>query len=383
MAKPHSIVGFLLLVFAFSSVAASPTKSKSVGIYELKKGNFSLKLTNWGVTVMSVILPDAKGNLADVALGFDTVAQYHNLDTNPLLISSATNANFGGVIYTIAGGRIGFSSVIWTVKDQKRGNYPSITFTYRSFDGEQGFPGDVDVSVTYKIVGDYDLSLTMKAKALNKPTPISLGHHIYWNLGGHNSGDILSNTLQIFASHYTPVDKFLIPTGEIAPVKGTPYDFLQPDTIGRRIDQIPPGYDINYAIDGEKEKLKKVAYLKDYKSGRALMLWATAPGMQLYTSNWLKVVGKGGYEYQPHAAVCLETLGFPDSVNHPNFPSQIVNPGEVKWCLGISSFQADKMFLDSLQQEFGAGITRSHFLLRTTPNLDLLCKAGLLVIELG
>ncbi|KAL5992179.1 hypothetical protein ACLOJK_013094 [Asimina triloba] len=195
---------------------------------------------------------------------------------------------------------------------------------------QAGFPGDLDVSVTYKIVGDYDLKVLMRAKALNKATPVNLAQHTYWNLGGHNSGDILSNTLQLFASRYTPVDKSLIPTGKILPVKGTPFDFLDAHTIGHNIGQLAGGYDINYALDpqGLSGKLKKVAYLKDSKSGRALELWANAPGVQLYTSNSLTAVGKGGFEYKPHAAVCLETQGFPDSVNHPNFPSQIVKPGK-------------------------------------------------------
>lgn len=176
------------------------------------------------------------------------------------------------------------------------------------------------------------MSVTMKAKALNKPTPVNLAQHAYWNLGGHDSGDILSNTLHLFASHYTPVDSSLIPTGQITPVHSTPYDFLQPHTIGSRIGKLPGGYDINYVLDvgADRHGMKKAAVLKDGKSGRVMELWTNAPGVQLYTSNSLKgVVGKGGYVYEPHAAVCLETQGFPDSVNHPNFPSQIVNPGEI------------------------------------------------------
>lgn len=177
------------------------------------------------------------------------------------------------------------------------------------------------------------MSVTMKAKARNKATAVNLAQHTYWNLGGHDSGDILSNTLQLFSSHYTPVDSSLIPTGQIAPVRATPYDFLEPHTIGSRIGKLPTGYDINYVLDvglADRHGMKKAAVVKDGKSGRVMELWTNAPGMQLYTSNSLKgVVGKGGYVYEPHGAVCLETQGFPDSVNHPNFPSQIVYPGEV------------------------------------------------------
>ncbi|XP_058084217.1 uncharacterized protein LOC131231885 [Magnolia sinica] len=348
MAKAHLMVGLFIFAFALIDLSVATIPKKSVGVYELKKGNFSVKVTNWGAIVISVILPDSKGNLADVALGYDTVAQYLN-DTTYFgaIVGRVANRIAGaqfslnGTRYRLVpnegknmlhGGHRGFSKVIWTVKDQKHGKFPYITFTYHSFDGEQGFPGDLDVSVTYKLVGDYDMSVIMKAKARNKPTPVNLAQHTYWNLDGHDSGDILSNTVQLFASHYTPVDKALIPTGQIIPVNGTPYDFLQPDTIGRRISDLPNGYDINYVIDsmGQNGNMKKVAYLKDGKSGRAMELWTNAPGLQFYTSNSLKgVVGKGGYVYGPHGAVCLETQGFPDSVNHPNFPSQIVNPGKV------------------------------------------------------
>jgi aldose 1-epimerase len=191
-----------------------------------------------------------------------------------------------------------------------------------------GFPGDLHVIVGYKLLGDNKLRITMKAKALNKATPVNLVNHAYWNLGGHNSGDILSEEIQIFASHYTPVDSQLIPTGEIVTVKGTPYDFLKPNTIGSKINKLTNGYDINYALDGSgNDKLKKVAIVRDKKSGRMMEILTNQPGVQFYTSNTLYQKGKGGFVYEPYAALCLETQGFPDSVNHPNFPSQIVNPG--------------------------------------------------------
>lgn len=193
-----------------------------------------------------------------------------------------------------------------------------------------GFPGDLYVTVGYTLVGDKQLRVTMKAKALNKATPVNLAQHTYWNLGGHNSGDILSEEIQIFASYFTPVDSQLIPTGHIVSVKGTPYDFLKPHTVGGRIDKLPHGYDINYVLEaGSGNKMKKVAVVHDKKSGIVMKLTTNQPGVQFYTANSLKnVKGKGGFVYQPHAAVCLETQAFPDSVNHPSFPSTIVNPGE-------------------------------------------------------
>ena len=188
------------------------------------------------------------------------------------------------------------------------------------------------MTVTYSLVGKYKLSVKMEAKAKNKATPVNLAQHTYWNLGGHDSGDILSEKIRIFASYITPTNKDLIPTGKIVSVKGTPYDFCQPRVIKSKIDELPNAYDINYVLDGEKgKKMKVAAIVWDEKSGRSMKLETNAPGVQFYTaSNLLTgVKGKGGFVYREHAGLCLETQGFPDSVNHPNFPSQIVNPGQI------------------------------------------------------
>ncbi|KAL6520366.1 hypothetical protein OROMI_032546 [Orobanche minor] len=245
------------------------------------------------------------------------------------------NANEGTNM--LHGGKKGFSQVAWKLKGYRKcggpRRSPYITFTYHSVDGEEGFPGDVLVSVTYVILDPYGFTVNMKAEALNKPTPISLAQHTYWNLGGHDSGDILSDQLKIFGSRMTPVGEKLIPTGEIVPVKSTPYDFLEVREINGQMKQLPEGsrgYDINYVVDnvyGMKDNY--AAYLYNEKSGREMRLWAGAPGLQLYTANYINgVKGKGGFVYQPHAALCLESQGFPDAVNHPNFPSQIVYPGQ-------------------------------------------------------
>lgn len=201
---------------------------------------------------------------------------------------------------------------------------------------ETGFPGDVIAYVTYALVEPFTLRVSMKAKAFKKATPINLAQHAYWNLGGHNSGDVLSDELQIFASHITPVDSQHIPTGEITSVKKTPYDFTKPCFIKGPIKELPNGsrgFDMNYVVDkplGSRRSLKPIGVVYNKKSGRVMKISATAPGVQLYTGNYVDYVkGKGGYVYESHAGVCLETQGFPDSVNHPNFPSQIVNPGEV------------------------------------------------------
>lgn len=170
----------------------------------------------------------------------------------------------------------------------------------------------------------------MKAKALNKATPVNLLNHAYWNLGNHNNGNILNEVVQIFGSEVTLFDDNLIPTGKFASVKGTPYDFLEPHTVGERINQLAKtnGYNTNYVLDGAKGKETKLgAIVVDNKSGRVMKLFTNAPGLQFYTANFVKnEKGKGGFVYQPRSALCLESQAFPDSVNHPNFPSTIVTP---------------------------------------------------------
>ncbi|MBA0801814.1 hypothetical protein Gohar_012158, partial [Gossypium harknessii] len=224
-------------------------------------------------------------------------------------------------------GSKGFSDVIWTVKSYKKHSH--VTFSYESFDGEEGFPGNLSVSVTYMLLHKNKLAVKMMAKPLNKPTPVNLALHTYWNLGGHNSGDIMSHTLKLFGSKITPVDSELIPTGEIVPVRKTPYDFRRPREIGSKFDQLPHGYDINYVLHKSRRSrhLRKVAVVVESKCGRKMELWTNMPGVQFYTSNMLKnEKGKNGTVYGKHAGFCLETQGFPDAVNHPNFPSQIVKP---------------------------------------------------------
>lgn len=177
-----------------------------------------------------------------------------------------------------------------------------------------------------------ELKLEMEAAPLNKATPISLAQHTYWNLAGHDSGDVLAHSIQIRGSQITPVDQISIPTGEFMQVSGTPFDFLTEAEIGERIGQVPGGYDHNYVLDDSREVksgLRHVAKVTDPSSFRVLNIWADAPGVQFYTGNFLHgIVGKGGAVYGKHAGLCLETQGFPNAVNQPNFPSVIVHPGE-------------------------------------------------------
>nr|GLL26620.1 aldose 1-epimerase-like [Ipomoea trifida] len=331
------------LSFALAGLVAS--RHEEVEFYLIKKGDFSVKLTNYGARVASVILPDKNGKLIDIVLGYDTTQEYQHDGSNfGAIVGRVANRIGGaqftlnGILYkldandgnnTLHGGRKGFSNVVWKVKTHKE-SY--ITFTYHSPDGDQGFPGDVIAQVTYTLKQNpYKLIVKMNAKALNKPTPVNLAQHNYWNLGGHDSGDILSETLQIFASHITPVDATLIPTGQILAIKNTAFDFLNPVQVGTQMAKLPAGsrgFDNNYVLD-EDGKRKRVAKVYDERSGIAMEVGATAPGVQLYTANHLQgVKGKGGAVYESHGALCLETQGFPDAVNHPNFPTTIVTPDQ-------------------------------------------------------
>lgn len=188
------------------------------------------------------------------------------------------------------------------------------------------------MTATYTLTSSTTMRLDMEAVPENKPTPISLAQHTYWNLGGHNSGNILDHSIQIWGSHITPIDENTVPTGEIMPVNGTPFDFTTEKKIGQSIHEVPGlGYDHNYVLDCGEEKsgLKHAAKLKDPSTARVLNLWTNAPGMQFYTGNYVNgVVGKGGAGYGKHSGVCLETQGFPNAINQPNFPSIVVRPGE-------------------------------------------------------
>ncbi|KAK8710718.1 hypothetical protein V6N13_146031 [Hibiscus sabdariffa] len=216
-------------------LSSSVTKAQQVSVYELKRADFSAKFTNYGATMLSLILPDKTGKLNGIVLGYDSIEGYKNDTTYFGAIVGRVANRIGGAKFTLNGvtyktvandgkntlhgGRRGFSDVIWTVKSYKRDSH--VTFSYESFDGEQGFPGNVSVSITYMMLGTNKLAVKMVAKPLNKPTPVNLALHTYWNLGGHNSGDIMSHTLQLFGSKLTPVDSELIPTGEIVPAQGT------------------------------------------------------------------------------------------------------------------------------------------------------------------
>lgn len=318
-------------------------------VFELNNGSMQVKITNYGAIITSLSVPDKHGNWADVVLGFDSVEPYVK-GAAPFfgcIVGRVANRikdgkfSLDGVEYTLPinkppnslhGGFKGFDKVVWEVAEYKKGENPSITFKYRSRDGEEGYPGDVSVMATYTLTSSTTMRLDMEAVPENKPTPISLAQHTYWNLAGHHSGNILDHSIQIWGSHITPVDQNTVPTGEIMPVKGTPFDFTTEKKIGASINEVPGlGYDHNYVLDCGEEKsgLKHAAKLKEPSTSRVLNLWTNAPGMQFYTGNYVNgVVGKGGAVYGKHSGVCLETQGFPNAINQPNFPPVVVRPGE-------------------------------------------------------
>ncbi|XP_047331955.1 galactose mutarotase-like [Impatiens glandulifera] len=354
--------GFLILlciIFLTETHQTTAKDDKIIHIYQLQKGNFSIKVTNYGATLLSLLVPDKNGKLEDIVLGYQNIEEYKNDTTYFGAIVGRVANRIGGARFclegkcyklfandgnnTLHGGKVGFSDVIWSVKNYQKDSH--ITFTYNSFDGEEGFPGNVIVEVTYQIIDTNKLRIKMVAKALNKPTPINLISHTYWNLAGHaNKYGILFHRLQLNAQNYTPVDSNLIPNGQIKSINGTYYDFQTSQMIGSRIQKVPGGYDINYVlVDSSKGKhLIKAAVVEEKKSGRMMELWTNQPGIQLYTSNKIsRIKGKDGAVYRKYAGLCLETQGFPDSVNHPNFPSQIVNPGQIYHHIMVYRFTAN------------------------------------------
>ncbi|XP_027126598.1 uncharacterized protein [Coffea arabica] len=317
-------------------------------LFELNNGTIQLKVSNLGCTITSLSVPDKNGKLGDVVLGFDALEPYLK-GAAPYfgcIVGRVANRikdgkfTLDGAHYSLPinkppnslhGGHKGYDKVVWEVVEHKQGNKPSITFKYYSRDGEEGYPGELAVTATYTLTSATTLRLDMEAVPQNKPTPVSLAQHTYWNLGGHNSGNVLDHTIQILAKHVTPVDQNTIPTGEIMPVKDTPFDFTTEQKIGSRIHEVGIGYDHNYVLDCEDEQwgLKHAVKLKDPVSSRVLNLWTNAPGMQFYTANYVHgIVGKGGAQYDKHSGVCLETQGFPNAINQPDFPSIVVRPGE-------------------------------------------------------
>ncbi len=301
-------------------------------------------LTDFGAILVALEAPDRKGVMADITLGYDalegwikdssylgaTVGRYGNriakakftLDGKEYALAANNGENH------LHGGIKGYNKVVWKAKPVTKAGARGIEFTYLSKDGEEGYPGNLACTVTYMLTDADELTIAYGATT-DKATPINLTHHSYFNLAGQGTGDILGHELMLAADRYTPVDAGLIPTGELAPVKGTPMDFTTPAAIGARIGQVPGGYDHNYVLASGGGKLSLAARVYEPTSGRVMEISTTEPGVQFYTGNFLdgSIIGKGGKSYTKHYGFCLETQHFPDSPNKPDFPSVILKPG--------------------------------------------------------
>lgn len=325
----------------------------------------SVSIINYGGIVTSLKVPDRNGKLADVVLGFKTLAEYEK----PGPYFGALIGRYGNRIangeftldhktYHLArnnngqslhGGLKGFEKMIWNATPVETKQGPSLKLTYVSKDGEEGYPGSLSVTATYTLTNKNELKIVYRATT-DKATVVNLTHHSYFNLAGPGSGDILDHVVTIHAKKYTPVDKVLIPTGKLASVKGTPFDFRNPTPIGARINEQDEqlkngnGYDHNWVADKLPGHLGMISKVEDPKSGRVMEVISTEPGVQFYSGNFLdgSITGKGGKVYNFRNGFCFEPQHFPDSPNHKNFPSTVLRPGETYKNTIIYRFSAAK-----------------------------------------
>lgn len=333
---------------------------KEVGLYWIKKDSIEIAFTNYGGRIVGLWVPDETGKMTDVVVGMNSVSGFAN----------ATEAYFGATIgrvgnriakgkfelngkeYTIPtnnngntlhGGNKGFQDVVWDVEqpDDK-----TLVFTYRSPDGEEGFPGNLDVKVTYSLTNDRAVKMVYEATT-DKATPVNLTNHAFFNLNGEGSGTILDHQVEFYANQFTPVDGDLIPTGELKDVEGTPFDFREIHTIGERIENKNEqlkngnGYDHNFVLNGTKENgMNKAATIIGDKSGIKMEVFTEEPGFQFYSGNFMegKNTFKGGSKDEYRTAFAIETQHFPDAPNQSNFPSITLDPGENYHTVSIYKF---------------------------------------------
>jgi aldose 1-epimerase len=338
---------------------------EQVDLYTLtNKNGVEAAITTYGGAVVSLKVPDRHGTLEDIVLGYDSVDGYVNDKSYFGAIIGRYGNRIGhaqftldGKTYTLAknngentlhGGIKGFNKAPWTAKEIPAKDGQALELTYLSKDGEEGFPGNLHVRVIYTLTDSNELKIDYSATT-DKKTVVNLTNHSYFNLAG--SGDILGHVLMIEADKFTPVDPGLIPTGELRDVAGTPFDFRKPTAIGARINaddeqiKLGGGYDHNFVLRRKMgDPISLAARVVEPASGRILEVWTTEPGMQFYTGNFLdgSVHGKGGAAYAKRSAFCLETQHFPDSPNHPKFPSTVLKPGERYHTTTIYRFSVEK-----------------------------------------
>jgi aldose 1-epimerase len=322
-----------------------------VELYTLRSSRgLSVEVMTYGGIVRSLRLPDRDGRGSDVVLGFDALDGY--LAGSPYfgaIVGRYANRiakgrfRLGDEVYALAtndgdnhlhGGVRGFDKVVWVAEPLTGADGPSLRLRYRSQHGEEGYPGTLAATVVYTLTERDELRIDSTATT-DRPTVVNLAHHSYFNLAGQGAGDVLGHELTVDADRFTPVDAGLIPTGELRPVAGTPFDFRRPTRIGARIDGRDPqlvagrGYDHNFALN-RRGGLSPCARLREPRSGRVVEVLTTEPGLHLYTGNLLdgSLTGKDGTVYERRSGVCLETQHFPDSPNHPAFPSTRLDPGQ-------------------------------------------------------
>ncbi|MDP4282366.1 MAG: aldose epimerase family protein [Bacteroidota bacterium] len=314
-------------------------------LYTLSNPNgITIKITNYGGIITSVIVPDKNGKTGDIVLGYDNLKSY--LEKTPYFgalvgrygnrIANGTFTLDGKIYHlakndgnnTLHGGVKGFDKMIWNASEFSGNGERGIILKYLSKDGEEGFPGNLNVTVKYTLNDKNQLIIRMEA-VTDKPTPINLCNHSYFNLTGGET-DVLNHHVTLYADRYTEVNDQLIPTGKLPLTIHTPMDFSTDHTIGERISQVPGGYDHNYVLTGKTGELHPVAKVTEDKSGRVLTVQSTQPGVQFYTGNFLDgtITGKNGIVYKKHWGFCLETQHFPDSPNQKSFPNSILKPGE-------------------------------------------------------
>lgn len=343
------------MIFVNGCASVKSTDFDSIRLYELKnKSGTTVKLTNYGATVTSLIVADRNGDFDDIALGYDRVEDYINAVDKPYFGSIVgrygnriANAEFtiDGKTYSLAanngpnhlhGGVIGFDKVVWKAWPFKEKGIAGIAFTYQAKDMEEGYPGNMDIKVVYKLNNENELSIDYYAET-DKATPVNLTNHTYFNLAGEGNGTILDHKLMINAGSYTPVDSTLIPNGRIVPVKGTPFDFTTAKKIGRDINKqneqlaFGLGYDHNFVLDKKTDGMTLAATVYESASGRFMEVLTEEPGIQFYCGNFLdgRLKGKSGKPYIHRSGLCLETQHYPDSPNQPDFPSTILRPGQI------------------------------------------------------
>ncbi len=318
---------------------------KDVFLFTLKNDHgITVKITNYGGIITSILMKDNKGQTSDIVLGFDSLAPY--LGTVPYfgaIVGRYANRIAKGMFslegkkYQLAmnngnnslhGGLKGFDKVVWDASEIQDTSQVGLVLNYLSKDGEEGYPGNLKVTVTYLLNNRDEFSTKIEA-ITDQPSPVNLTNHSYFNLTGAER-DVLDHKLTIKANSFTPVNSELIPTGKILPVSGTPMDFTSPEMIGSRIARVEGGYDHNFVLNHKAGSEDLAAVIEEPLSGRIVEIYTTQPGIQFYSGNFLDgtITGKGHKVYQKHFGLCLETQHFPDSPNQPSFPGTILKPGE-------------------------------------------------------